>query len=201
MNVRATIEFDDLNSTIFSLERANGLLSVNISTTATNGSADIFYGLISNYGSLEFIDSNFDFYVFINRSDFTSFTVKVYNDNSVIGTFYGSRDVSYNIYTKTVSINFKGVLEKMQDKKINIKYDSNITNGTAYTVYEMLVDKSVGFEFVLDSETEEFLKNISIEYIYLVEDTLWNQWQKLCQIAQLRIYMNTDGKVVVKRYV
>lgn len=201
MNVRATIEFDDLNSTIFSLERANGLLSVNISTTATNGSADIFYGLISNYGSIEFIDSNFDFYVFINRSDFTSFTVKIYNDNSVIGTFYGSRDVSYNIYTKTVSINFKGVLEKMQDKKINIKYDSNVTNGTAYTVYEMLVEKSVGFEFVLDSETEEFLKSISIEYIYLAEDTLWNQWQKLCQIAQLRIYMNTDGKVVVKRYV
>ena len=89
----------------------------------------------------------------------------------------------------------------MQDKKINIKYDSDVTNGTAYTVYEMLVEKSVGFEFVLDFETEEFLKSISIEYIYLVGDTLWNQWQKLCQIAQLRIYMNTDGKVVVKRYV
>lgn len=200
MGMKVVIAFDDTDNTTFEYDDKNGLKSVNVSTTSSDNAEDISYGIVSNYGDCELVDSTMSMSVFLASQTFSTFTVSIYNDGEIVGKFFGSRSISYDIYTGVCQFDFRGLLEKLQLVNYSLKYDKQLHNATAYTIYEKLVAESASFVFDLDSDTKTFLQSITIEYPYLERNTLWEQWGKLAQIAQLRIYMRENGTVRVERY-
>jgi hypothetical protein len=52
------------------------------------------------------------------------------------------------------------------------------------------------FFYQLDTQTQEILKNTKIIYPLLEASTLWQQWNKLCQVCGLYIYKNGKGNIV-----
>jgi hypothetical protein len=48
----------------------------------------------------------------------------------------------------------------------------------------------------LDEKTQNILENTTIDYPLLENGTLWEQWQKLCEVCGLYIYKNNEGKTV-----
>jgi hypothetical protein len=48
----------------------------------------------------------------------------------------------------------------------------------------------------LDQKTQDILELTRVDYPLLEDGTLWEQWQKLCEVCGLYIYKNNEGKTV-----
>lgn len=206
------IIFDDIDNTIFEYDRVNGLKSFSI---VSEGKADegIDYSMKANSGELSAIDispstnskytSLYDF--LLKKIEYNEIKINIILDNKNIAHFVNNGRIDYNTNTKSFSVNYQSNLVKLQNGKFKLQLDKdNINVGYSandlYTILKLKSEPIIGQEFYIDNFTSNYLKNIIIKYPYLEESTLWEQWNKLCVLAQLSIYPK-DNKIYVKRWI
>jgi hypothetical protein len=105
-----------------------------------------------------------------------------------------------------VSVSLKDEIERWQEINISaISYDPRVIEHKPFELlYENLYNQTInnGYNMYsidqLDRKTKAILKNTYIQYPLLESGSLWQQWNKLCQVCQLHIYQNNDGIVVCK---
>lgn len=210
--VKVQIIFDDTDNTIFEYDRVNGLKSFSI---VSEGKADegIDYSMKANSGELSAIDispslnSKYDslYNFLLQKVAYNEIKINVILDDKLIAHFINNGRINYNTNTKTFNVNYQSNLVKLQNGKLKLQLDKdNINVGySANDLYTILKSKSepiIGQEFYIDNFTSNYLKNIIIKYPYLEESTIWEQWNKLCILAQLSIYPK-DNKIYVKRWI
>ena len=209
---KVQIVFDDTDNTIFEYDRVNGLKSFSI---VSEGKADegIDYSMKANTGELSAIDispslnSKYDslYNFLLQKVAYNEIKINVILDDKLIAHFINNGRINYNTNTKTFKVSYQSNLVKLQDRNFKFQIDKgNINAGyTARDIYSKLKSASepiIGQEFYLDYETMKYLDSIVISYPYLEETTLWEQWNKLCILAQLSIYPK-DNKIYVKRWI
>lgn len=169
------------------------------------------FGIISNTSEIEFNDTNgkilqyakdlllkegLECNIYLKNSLYDSFE----NDGKLIGVFT-TANWGYNNNNRKVSVSLKDDLEEWQDINIEgFSYDAK--NRPQYTLewfYDYLYDrtptkyKMLTFE-ELETTTQGILSNCTIKYPMLKSGSLWQQWTKMCQVAQAHIYKLNNGK-------
>jgi hypothetical protein len=162
------------------------------------------WGILSNVGSMEFIDTDYEVRDYVEQELLVAGSkIEITLSNTLsetkeeIGIFY-SDTWDYDNDNRKVTVSLKDDLEEWQ----NILLDeySLKENQTMYDVYLHLVSKTPKkWIFYLDEDTKIFLQSIICKYTYLESSNLWSQWNKLCEIAMLHIYKNNENKVIVKK--
>lgn len=166
------------------------------------------FGIISNTGEIEFNDidgkikmyaeklllqNGLDCEVKINNTLFEGVTQTV--------CLTKTSQWNYDNDNRKVSVSIQDDLEEWQD--INVEgfpYDAK--NRPQYTLmefYEYLQEKTpTKYKMLkfseLDLNTQSILENIKITYPLLQRGSLWEQWTKMCQVAQAHIYKLENGR-------
>lgn len=167
------------------------------------------FGIISNYGNLEINDTDGSILEYAEKrllekglkcEIFLNNTLASYSTR--IGVFE-TDEWDYDSENFVVNVSIKDDLEEWQDINVDgISYDpSNPTVQPLSEIYNYLRDKTnTNYPMLsldeLDGATKGILTNTYLQYPLLEKATLWQQWTKLCQVAQLHIYKNNEGKVV-----
>lgn len=180
--------------------QSNGLKSVEIEHRVSTNAADIEYGIMSGGGAVEFVDRNGDFErLILSGRNLEWVPIAVFVDGNKVGQFYSQRVWQYNKLTNVAGTELQEVILKWQNVNVQLKYDGE--SMTAMQLVEFLMGQSDNVQFEIDSDTRAWLSGIVVEYPYLERTTLWEQWNKMCNIGQLVVYLLTNGVVCVKRLV
>lgn len=172
------------------------------------------YGIISNSASLTFTDLDEHIYDLITLQILHSgIKIDVWLNNDVSNKqeqvcLMETRELSYNNVNRQVQLSLKDNLEEWQEiytPEIG-RYLSNgepMSPKSAKWLYlnlYMETPKKHNMQLFeeLDSKTQEVLENTIIEYPLLESGTLWDSWQKLCELCLLHIYVDNNGRTVVK---
>lgn len=167
------------------------------------------FGIISNTGSLSFIDADGEVLDYISQQIVSSDNIiTAYLEDTEKGlkeqiAYFNTQSWSYNNSQSLVDVSLKDDLEEWQDINIDaINYIPTVsTSQTAKWLYNYLYDKTPSkFNMLkfseLDSETQAVLSGTTIQYPLLESSNLWNEWDKLCQLCFLHIYKRSDGRTV-----
>lgn len=189
------------------------LISLNSSIMSRENLKLASYGIISNSGNLEFVDTNGEIKDYAEQGILTSnlkvpimLTNTLSKTSEQVGVFE-TRDWDYDNENRTVSVSLKDDLEEWQDIQIEgFSYDPRnasavLPNKSAKDLYIWLYGKTPSkYEMTSFDDLEEKLKSIltstTIPYPLLKSGNLWYQWQKLCELCGLCIYKNNQGKTV-----
>lgn len=169
------------------------------------------FGIISNTGSLSFIDKDGEVKDYIAQQIISSQNViSAYLVNTETNAreqiaYFNTEQWSYNNSQSLVNVSLKDDLEEWQDINVPaIDYTPTVsTPKTAEWFYKYLYKKTpekfkmLSFD-ELDSETKAVLSETTIQYPILESASLWAQWDKLCQLCFLQIYKRNDGRTVCK---
>lgn len=197
--------YSDINIEI----NKNNLLSFTSDIIDTSGIDYPSYGVVSNSANLTILDkggqlldliqygilhSNVDCSVYLNNTD---------NGRQSQICNMKIRELSYDSDNRSVDISLKDNLEEMQEYSVEpIYYDfDNEESKPAKYFYDYLYEKTVdiGFTFeTLDDETLSVLENTVIQYPILEKGNLWEEWDKLCNLCFLYMFINREGKITVK---
>lgn len=174
------------------------------------------FGIISNTGSLSFIDADGEVKDYIEQQIISSQNViSAYLVNTETGAkeqiaYFNTEKWSYNNSQSLVNVSLKDDLEEWQDINVPaVNYTPTVsTSKTAEWFYRYLWQfmnepennplkkyKMLSFD-ELDSETKAVLSGTTIQYPLLESASLWAQWDKLCQLCFLHIYKRSDGRTV-----
>lgn len=199
MQYEFTVELVFSNENI-TFTKNNGLMSITMQNESVADNVLPNYGIIGRTGNLLFIDYNDLLYNKILQREYPS-EINVYQNGILFAKFISTRKYTYNIYSKEISIEISSNITNWQSINVNkmeISYDV-----TAYNVLEWLISKqtiTTMDALVISEETVSHLKSITIPYFYLETATLWEQFQKLCDLAQLRIYQDRFNNINIQRY-
>lgn len=167
------------------------------------------FGIISNKASLVVSDSNEQILDLIGQRLLNSgsqVNVWMNNTSAEIETQIVSmriKELTYDNYSREVSMQLTDGLEDLQDINFPaINYDPSAPKTeTARYFYNKLYTMTTGLGYSfepLDIETAKKLNNTVIQYPLLYSSSLWDEWDKLCQLCLLHFYKNNKGKIVVK---
>ncbi len=171
------------------------------------------FGIISNTGSIEFNDTNGEILDYAKKlllEKGLKCEIKLNNSlvdgaSETIGVFE-TDEWNYDNDNRVVSVSLKDDLEEWQEINVAaISYDPRKIEHKPFSwLYERLWGlTNTNYPMLslskLDEETRSVLTNTYISYPLLESGSLWQSWQKLCEVCQLHIYKNNDG-IVVCRY-
>lgn len=173
---------------------SNGLKKIRISIKYSSDEKNPTYGIISQEGSLEIFDTAGFFENLIEQSMFNNIEnaiIKFQDKKISTHVFNKITEIQNNLFSITLSDSLMDWNDIIVLRKENIE-----ENKTAKDLILFLQSKTK-LEIIYDETTESLLESIEIKYYYWEESTLWEFAQKICDLAQLYIYMRNDGKVVV----
>ena len=183
------------------------------------------FGIISNTGNIEFNDTDgeiLDYAEQLLLEKGLKCEIKLNNTlvegaNKSIGLFETDQ-WNYDNDSRVVSVSLKDDLQEWQDIDVKgIDYDprkaeSKPFSGLYAYLWELTSNRYYATRGIkgkgnynmlapdeLDIDTQKVLENTYIEYPFLENGTMWQQWTKLCQACQLHIYKNNEG-IIVCRY-
>lgn len=191
------------------------LIALNRSITYRGDNKLPSCGIISNTGNLEFNDLNGEIKDYAEQLLLTSDLKVVITLNNTLADkheqigIFETRDWDYDNENRSVSVSLKDDLEEWQDIQVEgFNYDPRnpsavLTERTMANLYVWLQDKTRTPEKYnmlsfneLDEKTKNILKNTTIDFPLLENGTLWQQWQKLCEVCGLYIYKNNEGNTI-----
>ncbi len=172
------------------------------------------YGIISNTGSLEFNDLDGEIRDYAELGMLTSglqVVIKInntlYKTSEQIGVFQ-TETWDYDNYNRTVSVSLKDELEEWQNINVPALRYYQIIKNNIYAkplrdIYNYLLNYTPAkFNMLpaskLDRTTINILQNTYIKYPLLEAGTLWESWQKLCEVCQCYIYKNNKNQTVFR---
>jgi hypothetical protein len=171
------------------------------------------FGIISNVANMGIIDKDGRIRRYAEnlllekglRCDIFLNNTLVSGATEQIGSFQ-TDEWEYDNDSRLVSIRLKDDLEEWQDINVpEISYDPTSTEDKPFSwIYEHLwaiTNKNYPMRHLteLDGETRKALTENYMQYPMLKKGSLWQQWDKLCQVCQLHIYKDKNG-IVVCRY-
>lgn len=119
-----------------------------------------------------------------------------------LGTFFANK-WEYNQYDKVVNCKINDGLVEWQNITVDgWVYEYPLQPKTLEDYYNYLYKATdskynmLSFD-ELDSATKDILRNTTVMYPMLENDTLWGQWEKLCQATQSHIY-KSNGRTIFK---
>ena len=188
------------------------LAGIDFSTMTRSDNAQPSWGIISNQGTIRFNDINGEVWDYAGQLLLQSgLDVKISLNNTLKGKsqivgMYNTFAWDYDKYSRVVSVTIKDDLEEWQNIQIEEFYCIG-NDKTMLDVHNYLKSKTPArYKFatipddVSDREDiEGALSAIKIPYIHLSQGSLWSGWNKLCSVAMLKIYMNSDNEIVIKR--
>lgn len=171
------------------------------------------YGIISNGGNIEFRDTNGEIRDYAEQQILSQgLKVEIMLNDTLAQTeeqvaIFNTDTWDYDNDNRTVSVSLKDDLEEWQDIAIQgFGYDvdnprKDLPNQTMADLYRWLHAKTpskynmLPFES-LNAETQQVLSATRIEYPFLEDGSLWEQWTKLCEVCALSIYKNNVSNTV-----
>lgn len=172
------------------------------------------FGIISNTGNIEFNDLDGEIRDYAEQLLLQSgLSCEVRLNNTLID---GASQViakmetdqwNYDNDNRVVSVSIKDDLEEWQDINVApINYDPRVVEHKSFKwLYNHLwgiTTKNDNYDMLsfdeLDSDTQAVLNNTYTQYPLLESGSLWQQWTKLCQVCQLHIYKNNNGRIVCR---
>lgn len=189
------------------------LISATVNMQSRSNISQPSYGILSNTSEISLADLDGKYLDYFNKG-LLSEGLSV--DLWLINTLSGEKEKltssltdkwEYDNNKYTVSISLKDNLEELQYISISgisynpIKPFYILTNGNMSDLYNWLKDRTpykynmISFD-ELDEETKKILLNTNIQYPLLEDASLWEQWNKLCQVCALYIYKNKNGKTI-----
>lgn len=178
------------------------------------------FGIISKTGSFSFVDK--DSIVKNNLQGLTTnkkFDIKIYlhNTNNNTATMIGSYKTTkwkYNANSNIVYVDFSDSLTEWQDRNVKVlSYGVlNVSPQNCATIYNYLRNQLITVSFEdgsttpiysyggldsiddLDEKTQNILNNTYMKYLILRSGSLWENFEKLCQVCGLHIYQE-NGKI------
>ena len=169
------------------------------------------WGIFSNTGNITFNDVHGIIEYFAEQQLLASgIPVELRLKNTLtgktqkVGSFYTAK-WNYDSDNREVSVSLKDDLEEWQDINVSsVIYDPRYPQSKTFAwLYKYLWEKTnpnypmVSYD-ELDENTRGALDNNTIKYPLLKTGTLWQQWDKLCQVCQLNIHKNENGTVVCR---
>lgn len=159
------------------------------------------YGVISNSGSIEFYDTNGEIADYAEMQILKSgLKTSIYLNNTLAKSSQliaelSTADWEYDSYNKLVKVSLKDDLEEWQEINIGGFY-FDFTNIAVKPLKEYYIylynqtpQKFAMYSYdELSEQTKLILTDTKIKFPYLENDKLWNQWDKICKLAQLHIY-------------
>lgn len=196
-NIRTVFMFPD--NSMLEFDRSNGLLNVELGNNSVSDNTQPNYGIIADAGRIELIDKDKTF-----RNKFTTsyeqkleVYVSIYINNILYGPFIINSEIDYNIFSQNVTINMDSQIIKFQKIYCDIPLQiSTLYNYTLFDVFQMLRQKSGSYRIIIDADTLNELKTKHCgNPFYLIKDTLWNQWDKLMNAMQGRMFQDFFGNI------
>lgn len=174
---------------------------INCETLSVGDTSLPSYGVYSNTGEIKFVDTTDEVRAYAEQLLLKSgLTVEIFVMNKITNAkervaVYSTSDWDYKTYNKNVTVSLHDDLEDWQDIYVaGFYYDYNEKPvWTAKQFYEYLHTQTPSKYNMqtysqLDTTTQNHLAEIIVQYPYLESGTLWEQWDKLCNLAQLHIY-------------
>lgn len=163
------------------------------------------WGIISmNTGTLEtkgkLPDEIYDIDVIADAKVEISLNSSEYGMHKVLGT-YSIEQSSYDIYQDKTTITLITRLTDWQNVVIpDFPVNIQMPRVTALAFVEYLQSKTPSnYEYVpIDIDLRQYLSSIQLLY-HIISGNLWEQWQKLCDIIGVYVYLDADSKVVISR--
>ena len=176
------------------------------------------YGIISNSANLDFADFDEQALDLIQQKILHSgITVTAWIENEEAGTQeqiceMEIRELTYENNNRQVQLTLKDNLEDMQNINVpSIDYDPRPDKSkpqTAEWYYKHLYNITVDLNKYnilpfddLDDATKSVLTNTVIQYPILESGSLWDSWDKLCQLCLLHMYIDNNNIVTIKHSV
>ena len=163
------------------------------------------YGVISSGGSIEFFDTTGEIADYAKLQILKSgLKASIYLNNTLAKTSQLIAELStanwdYDSYNKLVKVSLVDDLEEWQEINIGGFYfdfdDVKFKTLKEYYIYlyNQTPQKFAMYSFdELSEQTKLILTNTKIKFPYLENDKLWNQWDKICKLAQLHIYKDKN---------
>ena len=170
------------------------------------------FGIISNVGNIEFNDIDGEVLAYSEQGLLEkSAKCEIWLSNTLVDGVsmqigsYETDEWHYDEENRTFSVSLKDDLEELQNLTVEevYYYTNNGEQRPLSWIYNYLYDITIQNYNILsfdelDNETKSILENTICKYVILHKATLWEQWTKLCQVAQLHIYKNNKGIIVCK---
>lgn len=195
---RVVLQFNDGE---VEFNKGNGLQKVSLLSQITSNNILPEYGVNGRTGSVELLDSNDVLYNKIANRVYPT-QVIIYLDDEVIGKFVSAKKYGYNIFTKQVTIEIMGNITNWQNVMVEKKDIEYNVSGYGVLQYLMNVANTPNnlYTFIIPTEVESYLKLITVPYFYLEKASLWQQFEKVCDLAQLYIYQDKYNNIIVERF-
>lgn len=162
------------------------------------------WGIITNGGDIEFNDLGgvIKYYIeqqILEDNIITNIAINntsITNKKEQLGAFNASK-WEYNNSNSIVKVELKDNLLEWQ----NILLDGMPLQNemTMLQICDYLKSKTPNkWTFKeLDGETQSILQNTICKYPYLESGSLWNEWNKLCEVCALYVYKNNQDNIVI----
>lgn len=170
------------------------------------------FGIISNAGSLSYIDSNGATLELATQNRLQEGNkCEIFLKNTLVPNKSESIAIletaqwDYDNESKIVDVSLQDELVEWQSINVDaVSYDPTKADakplswfyrhlwGSTKPNYDML-----SFD-ELDDDTKAMLSNTKVRYQLLKNGTLWQQWTKLCEVGLSHIYKGKDGRIVYK---
>lgn len=189
----------------------NNLLSFNTDILNRGDIKYPSYGIISNSANLDVADLDEHILDLIRQRVLHSkISVEVWLNDSDSNSqepicVMQTRELTYDNDNRKVQISLKDNLEEWQEIAVPAIYYDPV-DGEPLDGKRLYLDLSkatpskynmLTFD-ELDGKTKGKIAETTFEYPVLDADTLWNEWQKFCEICKLYIYVDYRGKTVCK---
>lgn len=165
------------------------------------------FGLISNTGSIKFIDTDGTIESYAQNRLLTggmnvsiSLNNTLYKRTQQIASFE-TEQWNYDNESRVVDVSLTSGLEKLQEIMYEgIPYDFSTENRNFEWLYRRLYEatttnpkfKMKRFD-ELDSSTKERISKLYLQYPCIEASNLWAEWAKFCVATQTHIFKNIDG--------
>ena len=186
------------------------LISFSADNLQRSNNETVSWGIVSNKGFIEIKDFDKRIYSLARNKMLSSnsecfISIKntlVKGKNERIATMY-TEEWEYDTESFIAKVTLKDALEEWQNINISsIEYDHTKNEEYPFsTIYQKLHRLTpakynmLAFN-ELDENTREILENTKCRYPFLKSSSLWSAWHKLCEVCQLYIYNNPNGKTV-----
>lgn len=199
ITLSAKINFS--NGLVYELNNRN-LISFDISSFEKSKIDLPSFGVVSNSASVSFNDYDRTVYNYIKLNYLKSnLTVTPYLTNLITkakepkGVWLTDK-WEYDNNTNEVSVTLKDDLLEWQN--ISVGNQWLVGSKNMYEILELIQSFTPSkFEFEIDNDTKTYLQNITCNYPYLQNGSLWSQYDKLCQVCGLSIYKTFKNKVKI----
>ena len=177
------------------------LLSISAPIKDRSDNEQPSYGIISNAGTLSLVDGTREIKEYARLGLLTQdLDVQLWLEDTQskkkqsLGKFKTDK-WSYDNINFEVTVDLKDDLEEWQNKKLKETEIRVLSpNKTLKDFYDLLISVTPN-KYVFSNINiveENFIENILIPYYYIEQGTLWEQWNKFCNLTNSRIFVDSS---------